>query len=142
VSETDVERDLVGGRVFGRSDGSQSASLLARSTSKGHHQKERAPKESVNNADGCEHANALQTLALESSQQFVEIAVVIRIARHGWTGYRCHHSARFVLFVFFSRRRRRRRHYPQGSISPVLFFSRVNVKKQKRKVRKDERISE
>jgi hypothetical protein len=69
----------------------------------------------------------------------VEIAVVIRIARHGWTGYRCHHSARFVLFVFFSRRRRRR-HYPQGSISPVLFFSRVNVKKQKRKVRKDERI--
>jgi hypothetical protein len=101
VSETDVERDLVGGRVFGRSDGSQSASLLARSTSKGHHQKERAPKESVNNADGCEHANALQTLALESSQQFVEIAVVIRIARHGWTGYRCHHSARFVFVLFF-----------------------------------------
>jgi hypothetical protein len=29
----------------------------------------------------------------------VEIAVVIRISRHGWTGYRCHHSVDFVVVV-------------------------------------------
>ena len=64
VSETNVERDLVRDGIFRRSDRSQSASLFARTTSKGHSQKERAPEQSVNNADCSDHSDALQSLAL------------------------------------------------------------------------------
>lgn len=98
VSEADVERDLVRGGIFGRTHRSQAASFFAGPAPESHYQKERPPEECVHNADGGEHANTLQSLALESPQQFVKVAVLVGIARyHCRAGYRRYHS----IYVFY-----------------------------------------